>query len=84
MSAPKLWAVITSHSEVPGDHLILMCQPTEPTDKEVLAAVRRRGGYKKEDTDCLTVTHCYDVEHWLQHYDNRAVAARWITERGTS
>jgi hypothetical protein len=82
MIRPKLWTVITSHSEVPGDHLTLMCQPTEPTDEEIFAHMVDKGRTSQDDIDSLTVTHCYEMEHWLKNYDNRATLARWIAEGG--
>jgi len=79
----KLWIAIISHSEVPGDHIILMCQATEPTDTEVGEEIVRHG-HSREDIDSISVTHCFDMEHWLKHYDNRATLARWIAEGGMS
>lgn len=83
IKAPKLWAIITSHSEVPGDHLILMTQPTEPTDAEV-GEVIVAAGFEHEELESTSVTHCFDVEHWLKQYDNRRALMRWIAEGGLS
>lgn len=75
----KLWAILISHSEVPGDHLIFMHQATEPTDEEVSGLLLRKE-YPRSDLDCLTVTHCYDVEHWLAAYPESDAAFEAFAE----
>ncbi len=76
-----LWIVTATHGDVPGEHLLMLCQPTEPTEKQV-RAVYLSFGHLPSDVKLISVSRAFDMQFWLSQFNNQRALAEFIADGG--
>jgi hypothetical protein len=55
-----------------------MTRATEPTEADVLKHIARDQSLAAWDLASITVTHCFDMQHWLRQYGNKRALTAFV------